>query len=153
MAKKKITPKTFVQILNDLNTPAYVLGELSSFGRDDIQDLRFIGGGIYTLGKLLEKMVDPTFIWPIFLGEKQFDRITDAALVETARALGGKLPKELTDVYELPEGLKTQKEKTEEKNNGDTTVVVVTNKKKQDEESFWKKAGSWLGGRVVEKEG
>ncbi len=138
MAKKKITPRTFGQILNDLSTPAYVLGDLSSFTRDDVIDLRSCG--LITLGDLLAAMMNPTWVWPPFIGEKQQDRITDAALTATTKKLEGKLPKELTDTYELPEGLKTQKEKTEEKNNGDTTVVVVdttTQKKKSGLSPFW----------------
>jgi hypothetical protein len=148
MAKKKITPRTFGQILNDLSTPEYVLGDLSSFTRDDVQDLRS-AGGIHTLGRLLEKMTDPAFVWPVFLGQKQLDRITDAALVEAVKALKGNLPKELTDVYELPEGLKTQKE-GDSKNNSDTTVVVE-DKKPEGSQGFWKKAASWLNEDVKRK--
>ena len=131
MAKKKITPKTFAQVINDLSTPRYVLGDLSSFTRDDVIDLRSCG--LVNLGDLLGAMMNPTWVWPPFIGEKQQDRITDAALIVTTKALDGKLPKELTDTYELPEGLKTQKEKEDSKNNN-TTVVVTKNEK---QESIW----------------
>jgi hypothetical protein len=101
MAKRK---QSITQQIAGLSTPQYALGDLPSFQRDDVLDLR--GSGINTLGDLADIMVRPpqTTTWPSSFGPKQLDRITDAALVEIAKALGG-LPKEITDIWEIPKDL------------------------------------------------
>lgn len=137
MAKKKKAQKTFQEIVRDLQTRKYALGDISRFERGDVMDLSPLG--IKTLGDLIEVMADPAWVWPTSVGEKQEDRVTSAALFATAEACGGNLPKELADHWEIPEGLTPRKGEAS-KDNGNTVVVVDTTQpeKKSGLSPFWK---------------